>query len=365
MRDNLIYITNVNLPSTAAQANQILNMQEYLSKRFTLHLIAQNKELEEFEHIKEKRFPKAITHLIPYQSNYFLTELRIFRMFLKIKSQTDKIFTRNVMTAFWMSHFFRSKKLIFEVHNFNESKIWIFLFKRIARRKLQFIAVNKGVENRLVKYGVDKKNITLIPNGFHSSLYNVDTNELKSIKKELGLKEKQKVLLYCGSLGDDRDIDTILKAAEHFKDHHFLFLGGTDEDVKQITSKIDLNNVTFLGFVQNKEVPKYTMLSDILLATYTSRVPTINEMCPTKLIEYMASGIPIVSADFERIRDFTHDKITYYDEESSESMISRINEVFENYDEKVELAQKLKVQSQKYSWENRIMRIATIFRRGW
>jgi glycosyltransferase involved in cell wall biosynthesis len=68
----------------------------------------------------------------------------------------------------------------------------------------------------------------------------------------------------------------------------------------------------FLGAVPYEDVPKYLLMSDILIAPFdTSNFPYLEKSgfwwCPVKLFEYLAAGKPIVSFDFEEVKNIVGD----------------------------------------------------------
>ena len=50
-------------------------------------------------------------------------------------------------------------------------------------------------------------------------------------------------------------------------------------------------------------IPDYLYASDILLALWSSKVPTINYCSPLKIFEYMAAGRTIIAHNFPTIRE--------------------------------------------------------------
>ena len=73
-----------------------------------------------------------------------------------------------------------------------------------------------------------------------------------------------------------------------------------------------INNIIFTGPKPYTLISKYLFASDILLALWSKKVPTMNYCSPLKLFEYMASGKIILAHDFITIREVIDHKKTGY-----------------------------------------------------
>ena len=74
--------------------------------------------------------------------------------------------------------------------------------------------------------------------------------------------------------------------------------------------KLELNNIQFMGYISNKNLPKYLFSCDTLLMPYQSTLETANHgpdtsefMSPLKMFEYMASGKPIIASNHDVIKE--------------------------------------------------------------
>jgi glycosyltransferase involved in cell wall biosynthesis len=111
-------------------------------------------------------------------------------------------------------------------------------------------------------------------------------------------KQNQPVVTYCGSLGENRGIELIVKFAKNNPSINCLIIGGTeDQKSNYITDKECPENLVFLGFIRSVNVPAYLKGSDLLLMPYSDKIFSRDYMSPLKLYEYMGSGVPVVSSD--------------------------------------------------------------------
>ena len=104
--------------------------------------------------------------------------------------------------------------------------------------------------------------------------------------------------LFAGNIGEMQSVDTILKAARELADDpniHIHIVGdGSDlARCKQLAQ--GLNNVTFYGRRDVKEMPAFYEKADAMLVTLKEE-PVISKTLPGKVQSYMAAGRGIVGA---------------------------------------------------------------------
>lgn len=107
------------------------------------------------------------------------------------------------------------------------------------------------------------------------------------------------VFTYIGALTHHRNLFGVM---DLFKDkNEAVFLIGGDgilkTEVKEKAKKA--KNVIFLGRVKEKDVPRYTLASDYIIAVYQS-VLSNNDIAgpPNKLFEAISSGKPIITSKY-------------------------------------------------------------------
>jgi len=125
--------------------------------------------------------------------------------------------------------------------------------------------------------------------------------EKKSLRKELGLKEDDFIMIFCGRLVAQKGIKETISALSEMKEKKIklLILGSSNfglgdqgEFPRIIKKMIDENRdkIRFTGFVPNDQIYKYLSISDVGL------VPSVyNDPCPLSMIEMIASGLPTIA----------------------------------------------------------------------
>lgn len=225
----------------------------------------------------------------------------------------DVIFTRSAEVAIIAARL--KRKVIYESHNSQPYKgssliaaYQIFLLKKYLNSKsnnLFLIVISAALQKFFLSKGFNKKKVLTYHDGFSEDKFK-QTHSKSHYRKILNLPENKTIIAYTGSLKSDRGIERILALASELKDYLFLIVGGEMSQVAHYSSEAkdkNITNVSFKGMVKHDIIPSYLFASDILLAFWTYKVPTINYCSPLKLFEYMASGTLIIADGFNTINE--------------------------------------------------------------
>lgn len=129
-------------------------------------------------------------------------------------------------------------------------------------------------------------------------------------RRFLGLRAAPTVLC-AGHLYAGRGADLFLALARWTPSASFVWVGGRQADVEEWKRKAaDLPNVTFTGFVPNRDLPNYLAAADVLLMPYARSIlgssgdaSSASVASPMKMFEYMAAGRAILTSDLPVIRE--------------------------------------------------------------
>lgn len=179
---------------------------------------------------------------------------------------------------------------------------------------LHLVAISEALAQRWREMGALDNKIRVLHDGVAEHAYVLEKGR-EEARKQLGLEVDCPLVVYTGSLGPDREIETILELAKRMPDVEFLVVGGSHHEVEVFRSLVNsgkLENVTFTGRVPHWEVADYTFAADILLALWGPDVPTIDVCSPLKVFEYMAAGRVIVGYGFPTIREVLTDGHTAF-----------------------------------------------------
>ena len=157
-----------------------------------------------------------------------------------------------------------------------------------------------GKEKIQNEFGVPGHKVGVIPTCVDFSIFKTfDPSIRDRIRKELGIRQEAKVFVYSGSIGGNYDLQKLLHVFNCFKkiypEHHLLILSKyvvTNEVTDQIHAAgimdYTIKNLSY------REVSDYLIAGDIGLIFYKDAFSNIGRS-PTKLGEYWASGVPVIS----------------------------------------------------------------------
>jgi len=242
--------------------------------------------------------------------NRFLIRNRIKKI-VKLE-QPDVVFTRE--SAFLRPILKTNTPVIFESHNIKQHTRYLLVSKYLEREIIRasknshficLFSISEALSNRWKELGIEPKKLFSWHDGFDKSLFLKPLTK-KEARENLKLSLHKTIVSYTGGLYYDREIETIIKLAGCFPDVFFLVIGGPEENrlhFQSLSRKKEIHNIEFTGLIRHNDIPAYLYASDVLLALWSKKVPTINFCSPLKLFEYMASGTLILAHAFPTIKE--------------------------------------------------------------
>jgi glycosyltransferase involved in cell wall biosynthesis len=161
----------------------------------------------------------------------------------------------------------------------------------------KFIAPSQFLANLVIKSGMNKEKVQVIPNC------------LTDIEKISPNFENKDYFIFAGRLSFEKGAFTILKAFKDLPEQKLLIAGTgpLEEELKQYKSANNMNNIEFLGYVDRKLLPEYIKDSKGLI------IPSeCYENCPMSIIEAYAYGKPVIGADVGGIPEMITNDINGY-----------------------------------------------------
>lgn len=147
-------------------------------------------------------------------------------------------------------------------------------------------------------------------------LYGVNTKIFSPIPKDLTLlhklkfSESDKILIFMGTIYDFAGLENFIAKfnliEKQFPDVKFLIVGDGPyrKTLEKIIIKHNLKSkIHITGFVNQKEIPNYLSLADICINTFDINNVT-KRIIPTKILEYMACGKPVITTPLLGIKEF-------------------------------------------------------------
>ena len=142
-------------------------------------------------------------------------------------------------------------------------------------------------------------------------------------------KEKEKVILYTGNLGKKYGIVNLLDAFDGIKDkdHRLWFRGGGDSK-EEIERRIELDSrIQLFPQMSREELLCLQRRATILINPVGPSQKFTNYFFPSKTLEYLASGTPVVMYHLNCMPKEYDEYIYYINEESIEGLRNKMIEV--------------------------------------
>lgn len=226
------------------------------------------------------------------------------------KLKPNFVFCRSYLTAYYCT--LKGLPTIIETHtteydNPNLRKIY-----EIAAREnfLGLVTIHESIAKQHNLLGIPKEKILVLEDGVDLKQFEISDNK-QDWRRKLNLSKSQNIVMYIGSLAKEKGIADIIEVASSLRENntiHFYIGGGKNEDIvfwKNYTLGKNLTNITFLGFIINRDVPKYLKAADVLIMPYSTKIDykimDIKSTSPLKLFEYMAAKRPIVTSNISTI----------------------------------------------------------------
>ncbi len=144
--------------------------------------------------------------------------------------------------------------------------------------------------------------VTTVPNSVDTTHF---TPKIRGdqFRQSMGIKDDEKIVLYVGRLSKEKKLDVLLKAAKALskkkKNIKFLIAGSGPADIyyKTIMRRLGLENVQFLGPISREKLPEVYAAADVFC------IPSTFETQGIVALEAMASGKPVVCADYLALKE--------------------------------------------------------------
>ena len=168
--------------------------------------------------------------------------------------------------------------------------------------------------------------------------------------------------MYAGLLSDVTGVDILLKAIEMFQGQNVEFIicgkGRLSNTVEEAASKD--KRIHFIGYVSNDEYLHLLSKSNIVINPRNMDLDQNKNNFPSKVLEYLASGRPIISTKFPGYQRF-EGNITFYDNKPEllaaeiEKACGFDNEIYNN------VFKKNRYKAVEFDWNTQILRIINNF----
>ena len=320
---NIAFYTDAYLPGVDGVVTSILTFKDELEKRgHKVYIFASadsknkkkygRKDVFLYTGLKFRPYPQYNVALFPYNSVIKLNELKIDLIHAQTPMvmgfaglMASKLLNKPLISSF---HTLITNKPIVDAYYPKNKHLKRFATSSVLRYTKFFynrcdrvIAPSESINKMLRRYGIS--NVETIPNAIDLSRFNTHVSGSR-MRKSLGIKPRQKIVLYLGRLSREKKIEVLFKAARILmaKDRNLvLVVGGTgpaENHYKSLARKLGIMERTmFIGFVGRKELPRLYAAADVFC------LPSTFETQGVVLLEAMATGKPVVGADYLAISE--------------------------------------------------------------
>ena len=266
----------------------------------------------------------------------------------------------------------RGLPVIFEIHIQPTGlfgPLWHQAFANLHGLK-RLVSITRALVNILERdfhLHLSPDEVVIAPNGVDLERFD-SLPDTVTARRQIGFREAQTVMC-TGHLYAGRGAELFLSLAKFFPQVHFVWVGGRSEDIKTWRQKAESDNVTFTGFIPNRDLPLYQAAADILLMPYSRSImgssgtaDSAAVASPMKMFEYMAAGRAIVSADLPVIREVLNETSAVFCEpDKLENWRAGIESLLDDEKRRLELGTRARQDAQGYTWVARAKRIMNNF----
>ncbi len=181
-----------------------------------------------------------------------------------------------------------------------------------AKKAKKIITISKQVHSEVKElYGVPESQCELIMNGYDENLFMVKPElDVSAVLRSFNIDTTSKhIVSFAGKLTHFKGIDVLLKAAKHYEreigDIMTLIAGNGElyDELTRLKRELGLNNVHFLGHVNQKQLVDLYNIADV------STVPSRTEPFGLVAIEALACGTPVVGTNQGGLPDFITESV--------------------------------------------------------
>lgn len=234
--------------------------------------------------------------------------------------EPDVVVSFAVPTSGWQAAIIcklRNKPLLFRAldvsHKIRRSVFapLIKLAEKIVYSNATWVSCNNPAMLRYcVQHGSkpDRSSVELPPLNL-SHFFQEQTDE--GLRDRLGVKPGSRVVLYMGSFFYFSGLDDVLRQLASTKSEiNLVLIGGGEQEtqLRALTKELLLDEqVKFTGFIDFAQLPSYLAEADVAI---NPMVPSLvaNKALPNKVLQYMASGLPVVTTKLEGLSSLFPDQ---------------------------------------------------------
>jgi glycosyltransferase involved in cell wall biosynthesis len=186
-----------------------------------------------------------------------------------------------------------------------------FLEEFTCRSANHVITVSPSLSRYVRNFGVDTNKITYVPVGVDINRFS-PSEDGKELRNAYGFQPSDKVVLYAGHLFDFCGLDQVLgrfhAVIDRIREARLLIVGDGPalSKLTELVSSLGLADyVKLTGRQPHSLMPQIIAASDLCINSFL-RHPISTYTFPSKVVEYMAMGRPVLMTDLPGSKDVLH-----------------------------------------------------------
>lgn len=213
------------------------------------------------------------------------------------------------------------------------------------------ITVTDVWKETLIRRGVPAHKVSVVMNVADSAVFRRTEGQVARNGNGFGL-------IYHGTFTHRYGVDLIIRAVEQVREEipdirlTLLGRGESLEDLVQLTEALNLQeHVTIGGTLHVSKLPPLIAEADVGIVPNRSNIFT-DGLLPTKLMEYVALGTPVIAARTPTISTYFDDSmVQFFEPGSVEDLAHSILSLYGDRQRLSQLAQQADNFNRQYSWE--------------
>jgi len=229
--------------------------------------------------------------------------------------------------------------------NFNSSNrfsltrdVYLLSNKRVKK----VIVPTQVIKDKFIKfYNIPREKIEVIPNGVDLEIF-----------KPTDIPDEN-IILYYGTLALHRSrflVKVIEEVLKRRRDVKFIIIGDVPKWLREyLIRKSYIENITMLGYIEHDKLPEWIRKAKVCIFTQDI---SLGGRFPTKLLDYMASGRPIVATDVDESWPIKESGAGIISPLNPEIFAENVIKLLEDRELAVKLAERGVEYARQYSWNN-------------
>jgi glycosyltransferase involved in cell wall biosynthesis len=219
----------------------------------------------------------------------------------------------------------------------------LYKLKLSKNRKIRKIVVpTEMLRRKFLELGLDEDRVIVIPYGVDTSLFYPTA------------LPKEPVVLYYGTFQPHRArllLEVVNAVARRMQNARFLLIGDIPSSVSDRLQRIAGNRVEMPGFVEHDRLPQFLQKARVCILPQDR---SLGGRLSFKLLEYMASGRPVVATNVDESFPLKESGAGIVTEIDAEAMAEAVIKLLDDDRLAEELAKKGMEYARKYDWNKMV-----------